>query len=56
MNIIKIDVEDGRGKIEIAVESYGDGDRIEDFIRDAKAAMAQRDELIEAGKAEGLRP
>jgi hypothetical protein len=39
MIVITVDVLDGRGLIEIAVENYTDAERIREFLQDAKEAI-----------------
>ena len=47
MQIIKIDVQDGRGEIEVAVADYFEVQRLLRYIADAAAALDSSDFRIE---------
>ena len=40
MQIVKIDVEDGLGEIEVAINSYAEISRLIDYLEESKVAIA----------------
>ena len=41
MKVIAIDVMDGRGLIEVAVDNWLDAERLQDFLREASYAISE---------------
>ena len=46
MIICKLDLLDGKGKVDVAVKSYADADRLRKFFNDADNAFADRDRWL----------